>query len=141
MHRLLSHVWSSTRWRIRLRRVRLGLRNVVRLLWLAGRRRRVVLGDESLDGATTLDAVDDEKDPGDELADTANHETGDCPVELAFVAIRAGVVVGVIVVVAVGVAAPAARGVGQVCTGQSTADDKQHHSSNEEANRPPFGQP
>lgn len=77
--RLLSLVCISTRWRIRLRRVKLGLRNVVRLLWLAGRRRSV---DGSLDGATTLDAVGNEKDPGDELADTANHETGDPAVEL-----------------------------------------------------------
>lgn len=133
-----------------LRRVRLlsgvRLRSTVGLLWLLGDRGRgvVVLSDDGLvDGATALDAEDDEEDPGDELADTADDEAGDTAVELAVVAAAAGVVAVVIVVavVVVAVVVPAAGGVGQVGADESTADDEHHHGGDEEADGPPFVEP
>jgi hypothetical protein len=60
-----------------------------------------------LDEATALHAEDDEKNPGDELADTAESDHGDTAVPFAHVAVEAGVVVAVGIVgrrVAAGVA-------------------------------------
>lgn len=128
------------------RRVRplsgVGLPNIVGLLWLGDRGCGVVVlsDDRLVDGATALDAEDDEEDPGDELADTADDEASNSAVELAVVTSTAGIVVAVVGVVAVGVVGPAVGGVCQKGADEGTADDEHHHSGDEEADGPPFVQ-
>lgn len=99
----------------------------------------VNVGDVVLDEAAALHAEDDEKNPGDELADTAKSDHGNTAVPFAHVAIKAGVVVAAVVGVVAGVAAGVA-GV-EIGAHQGTADDEEDDGGDEEADAPPFGYP
>lgn len=101
--------------------------------------RGVNVGDVVLDEAAALHAEDDEKNPGDELADTAESDHGNTAIPFAHVAIQAGVGVAAVVGVGAGVAARVA-GV-EIGAHQGTADDEEDDGGDEEADAPPFGYP
>jgi hypothetical protein len=106
---------------------------------LHGSSRGINVSDVGLDEATALHAEDDEKNPGDELADTAESDHGNTAIPFAHVAIQAGVVVAAVVGVGARVAARVA-GV-EIGAHESTADDEEDDGGDEEADAPPFGYP
>lgn len=107
-------------------------------LLMRDRRRSAVLNNDSLaDGATALDAEDDEEDPGDELAGTTDDKAGDSAVEIACGTAGAGVIP---VEVVAAVVVPAGRGIAQVSADEGVTDDEHHDGDDEEADGPPFAQ-
>lgn len=107
-------------------------------LLMSYKRCTVILSNDNLaDGATTLDAEDNEEDEGEELAGTADDEAGDSAVEFAGRAAGAGIIP---VQVVVAVVVPAGRVIGQVSADEGTTDDEHHHGCNDEAYGPPLTQ-
>jgi hypothetical protein len=115
-----------------------GLRSNVALLG-HGLHGSVHVGDVGLNEAAALHAEDDEKNPGDELADTAESDHGNTAIPFAHVAIQARVVVAVVGGVGAGVAAGVA-GV-EIGAHESTADNEEDDGGDEETDAPPFGYP
>jgi hypothetical protein len=92
--------------------------------------------------AAALDAEDNEENPGNELANTADDEHSDATPELAHVRSNT-VVVGVVRVIVGRVRGGAVGavfdGVGSPYSYQSTADDEADDGGDEEADGPPLG--
>ncbi len=98
------------------------------------------VGDVVLDEAAALDAEDDEEDPADELADTAEGEHGDAAVPFTHVGGDAVIAVGGVVRVAAAVGAVAVAVAGEDAE-EGAADDEEDDGGDEEADAPPFGNP
>lgn len=102
--------------------------------------RRSHVGDVVLDETAALDAEDDEEDPADELADTAEDEHGDAAVPFTHVGGDTVIAVGGVVGVATAVGAVAVAVAGEDAE-EGAADDEEDDGGDEETDTPPFGNP